>query len=399
MSQAPDIIFFSGIEWHGQNRMPCHHLVEQLSRHHRIFYINNFGALRYLDRHDFLRCFDKVRGLFRGKKNPHLRVELNPVITVWQPWIIPSPRGGLIAKLNVWLLLRSIKKLYGRYNIQQPIIWTRLPTNIVWDVIEKADKRLFVYQSIDKFPEHPRISKDLRVRYRDCERLFNRSADVVFASARGLWAEKKKHNQNAHFIPNGVSESFADGEISPIPEMRDVSGAVVGFAGALGTATDNLLLSELVSRMPDVTFVFLGTIDRTESLHGLDEAPNVIVQGIVPHNKLMSWFEYFDVGLMPYRINHFQHYTFPSKMAEYLMGGLPIVSTPLPEVKHYSDVVHVVDNVDEMVDVIRDFLARDSRRDQALIDRRHQVAESLTWEAQVEKIESVIADAISEGEL
>ena len=48
-----DIIFISGIEWYGQNRMPCHHIVELLAKQHRVFYVNNFGGLRDLDCHDF----------------------------------------------------------------------------------------------------------------------------------------------------------------------------------------------------------------------------------------------------------------------------------------------------------------------------------------------------------
>lgn len=40
-----DIIFFSGIEWYGQNRMPCHHLVERLSARHRVFLYQQFRCL------------------------------------------------------------------------------------------------------------------------------------------------------------------------------------------------------------------------------------------------------------------------------------------------------------------------------------------------------------------
>ena len=47
------------------NRMPCHHLVERLAAKHRVFYINNFGALRDLDWHDMRRCVDKVAGFLR----------------------------------------------------------------------------------------------------------------------------------------------------------------------------------------------------------------------------------------------------------------------------------------------------------------------------------------------
>lgn len=394
MAQGRDIIFFAGIEWYGQNRMPCHHLVERLAKEHRVFYVNNFGALRYLDHHDFKRCVDKVSGPFKAGNNPHVQSEPESSVTVWQPWVIPTPRGGVVGRINAQLLRRSITKLYRQYDIQDPIVWTRLPTPIVWEVIEQMEKSLFVYQSIDKFPEHPRISDELRHRYRISERRFNEAADIVFTSARGLWEEKREFNQNTHFIPNGVSEDFAARPAVTIAGMEGVTPPVVGFAGALGTATDNRLLAELAGNMPDVSFIFLGTIDRTESLCGLDELPNVYLKGLVPHAMLMSWFRYFDVGLMPYRINHFQDYTFPSKMAEYLMAGLPIVSTPLPEVKYYVEVVSIVQDAREMESAIRDYLAVDSRRDAIANAQRIEIAEALTWETQVTKIEALFADAL-----
>ena len=390
-----DIIFFSGIEWHGQNRMPCHHLVERLSKTHRVFYINNFGALRDLDHHDLSRCLSKVFGLFRGRSNPHLQVDDEQSgVTVCQPWVIPTPRVSFIQAINVALLQRSLRALYREHSIQEPIIWTRLPTPIVWEAIQGMERRLLVYQSIDKFPEHPRIAQSLRARYSKSERKFNENADVVFTSARGLCDEKRAFNQNTHFIPNGVSEGFAEAPLVQIPTMEALSGPVVGFAGALGTATDIEWIVQLATGMPDVTFVFLGTIDRTEPLLGLESLENVILPGLVPHHALISWFRYFDVGLMPYKINAFQDYTFPSKLAEYLMAGLPIVVTRLPELEHYQQVVNIADRPEVMMADIRTLLETGARSNLELLKQRKAVAATLTWEAQIVKIENVLEQAL-----
>lgn len=389
-----DIVFFSGIEWYGQNRMPCHHLVERLSAKHRIFYINNFGALRDLDRHDLGRCVDKVSGIFKGRQNPHLEVspELENV-HVWQPWVIPTPRVSFIQCLNVKLLEGSLRRMYAQYAIEEPILWARLSTPIVREMASRLEHSLLVYQSIDKFPEHPRIAESLRERYRVSERALNEEADVVFCSARGLLEEKCVFNANAHFVPNGVTEAFAQVTVRSIPEMEVIHGPVVGFAGALGTATDIPWIVRLAQTMPDVSFVFLGTVDRSESLRELESLPNTYLPGLVPHADLISWFQYFDVGLMPYRLNEYQRYTFPSKMAEYLMAGLPIVSTRLPELSHYTDVVRLSDSVEGMATDVRDILANVTKEDPALLERRREVAHSLTWEAQIHTIERELETA------
>ena len=220
--------------------------------------------------------------------------------------------------------------------------------------------------------------------------MFNQNADRVFASARGLYEEKRQHNENTHFFPNGVSASFAVQPTHRIELMEAIEGPVVGFAGALGTATDIPLLCALAEALPKVTFVFLGTIDRTESVDALERLPNVHLQGLVPHAELMSWFQYFDIGLMPYRLNHYQDYTFPSKLAEYLMAGLPIVATRLPELEHYQEVVDIADDVEIMIADIRRMLENGSHRDEALIEKRRAVATELTWEAQVVNIERAL---------
>jgi len=390
MSQR-DIVFIAGIEWEGQNVMPCHHLVAQLAKRHRVFYIDNFGAVRDLTIHDASRCVAKLsRSLTSKKTGQYVSRRVVRGVEVWQPWVIPTPRGRCICKLNAWLLRRSLLQMYREYDISDPILWTRAPTELVWDAIQGLPYSTLVYQSIDKFPNHPRISLSLRPRFNESERKFNEFADVVFTSARGLWEEKRVLNKNTHFLPNGVSSNFANSPEIKVDTMEKISGPVVGFAGALGTATDIEFIVKLVKELPDVTFVFLGTIDRTEPLRGLDRLSNVILQGLVPHHELISWFRYFDVGLMPYKINRFQDYTFPSKLAEYLMAGLPIVSTRLPELMHYEEVVKISDDAATMASDIRKILETESRVDETLLKARRKIAEGLTWESQAERVEKVL---------
>ena len=136
-----------------------------------------------------------------------------------------------------------------------------------------------------------------------------------------------------------------------------------------------------------MTFIFLGTIDRTESVDKLERLPNVHFEGLVTHAELLSWFQYFDVGLMPYRLNHYQDY-FPSKLAEYLMAGLPIVATRLPELEAYVEVVDIADTAQEMVEKIERILKSDTRHSISNVQRRKQIADGLTWEAQIVTVEA-----------
>ncbi len=413
-----DIIFFAGIDWDNGNKMPCHHVVERLARRHRVFYIDNFGGIRDLTWSDARRALRKLRSIVSHKEHKEESSAEAPMLqdsscqeqktanqqlptgnrqpeppVIDRPMIIPIPRTRVLQVCNGWLLNRRLKRLIRNHRIEKPIIWTRLPIELVWRAIEGVDRSLLLYQMIDKFPEHPKIARGLRERHGRWERWFSENADVVFASARGLWEEKKAVNPRSCFFPNGASGIF---RMAGVPEESlERRAPVVGFAGAIGTSLDLEWVSEVARARPRYRFVFLGTIDPEIDLSGLRSLPNVSLEGRVPHDRLPEWFGMFDAALMAYRYNDYQKYTFPSKMAEYLLAGLPVVSNRIPEVEPYGEVVHVVDTPDEMASAL-DRAVRE-RTDPVLLERRRSLGESLSWDRIVEGMEEVIEERMREG--
>ena len=117
--------------------------------------------------------------------------------------------------------------------------------------------------------------------------------------------------------------------------------------------------------------------------------------GAVSYEELPSYFTGFDCGMIPYLINDFTNYTFPSKMAEYLAAGLPVVSTPLPELARYSDVVSIVRSPQEMISTIRDHLS-DPNKDSSK-QKRIDVACTLSWESIVSQMEALLEQAVNRG--
>ena len=61
----------------------------------------------------------------------------------------------------------------------------------------------------------------------------------------------------------------------------------------------------------------------------------------IPHPRL----EFF--GLSPFKVNELTHAVNPIKLREYLLDGLPVISTPMPEVRLYDRLVKIVKNRDE----------------------------------------------------
>ena len=284
--------------------MPCHHVVERLAKRHRVFYIDNFGGIRDLAWSDCSRAFRKLRSIISHKdckegrggaaenglekpensdakegppRVPHVPGPMPT--TVDRPLIIPTPRTRLLQVVNGAILNRRIKHLVRTHRIEKPIIWTRLPIELVWRAIRGVDRSLLLYQMIDKFPEHPKIVASLRERHGRWERWFSENADVVFASARGLWEEKKAVNPESYFFPNGACGIFRSTDTPDEPsEQRP---PVIGFAGAVGTSLDLEWLSEVARSRPQYRFVLLGTIDPEIDLSELRSLSNVRLKGRV----------------------------------------------------------------------------------------------------------------------
>src|SRR5205085_1523586 len=97
------------------------------------------------------------------------------------------------------------------------------------------------------------------------------------------------------------------------------------------------------------------------------------------------------VGLLPYLINEFTAGIMPVKLKEYLAAGLPVVSTPLPEVCHFADqhrgLLRFADNAETFVANLRAALADNSP--QAVV-RRIAVAREYDWSDQIGRMLELI---------
>ena len=68
--------------------------------------------------------------------------------------------------------------------------------------------------------------------------------------------------------------------------------------------------------------------------------------------------------------------------------------TRLPELEHYQQVVNIADRPEVMMADIRTLLETGARSNLELLKQRKAVAATLTWEAQIVKIENVLEQAL-----
>jgi 2-polyprenyl-3-methyl-5-hydroxy-6-metoxy-1,4-benzoquinol methylase len=98
---------------------------------------------------------------------------------------------------------------------------------------------------------------------------------------------------------------------------------------------------------------------------------------------LPGYAAWFDVALIPFRLNEITRATSPLKLYEYFAAGRPVVSTALPECEAFPEVriVHSAAELSEALDA-----ARVDARNPQFVERLRAIGRQNSWQARVEAV-------------
>jgi hypothetical protein len=163
-----------------------------------------------------------------------------------------------------------------------------------------------------------------------------------------LQEAKKGWNPNTILVTHGVDyEHFSRAvreDLPCPPDIADIPHPRLGFFGLIRDWVDLDLLAEVARKRPDWHIVMIGDADSTVDLAPYRALPNMHFLGRRPYADLPAYCKAFDVGLIPFKINELTKAVNPIKLREYLAAGLPVVSTPLPEVRLCDALVSLADD-------------------------------------------------------
>jgi glycosyltransferase involved in cell wall biosynthesis len=146
---------------------------------------------------------------------------------------------------------------------------------------------------------------------------------------------------------------------------------------------DVSLVRDIARLRPDWSFVLVGpqysgAISGSDAgIDSLAETPNVHLLGPRPYPDVPAYLEAFDVATIPFKISGLTEDTNPIKLYEYLAAGVPVVSTPLPEVLAVPG-VRVAQSPEDFVTQIG--AALQERDDPQLRAARMAVAAENSWQ-------------------
>jgi len=376
--QGASIICFAH-DWGGDPTSKTH-IMRILARKNRVLWVNSIGMRRpAASGRDMRRILDKLAKSLRGCQ------EVEPNLFVANPLVIPLPGWGLADRINSDLLAATLRRLCGKHAFRDPILWSFMPN--VGRLLGRLQERLVIYHCVDEYSAFTGVS---RVAIARMERDLVRRADLVLASSERLCADRSGINPNTRFVTHGVNVGhFAralDARTETPADLRDLPRPVIGFIGLLADWVDLDLVRALATARPRWSFVLVGK--EATGVGVLRGLPNVHLLGQKPYALLPAYCRGFDVGIIPFRTSDLTLRANPLKLREYLAAGLPVVSTPLPEVARYRTLVHLAEGTTGFIRAIEAAL---DERSPALDRARAHAMESESWEARVAEIEGHIS--------
>jgi len=347
-----DVVYFAAIDW--SFRLQHHqYLSLEMERHGaRVIFVENTGV-RWPRLRDIGRVIDRLARALRSAPSSGLSTESG--LTVLTPYVLPVSRARALRRLNRALLRWQVDRALGTTSRRRLVAWIGLPNWTSLDTSRALGPATVVYYCADEFSRVPGAHPSIR----ESEPEVFRGADVVFATSGRLAKLAATHGVTATVVPVGVeTAAFAqdrDAVPRPLP-LATCRGRIIGYMGGLNHKVDVPLLDEIARAFPNDTLVVLGPVEDPRDR--VAAAPNVRILGSRPHAEVPAFLAHFDVCLIPYRLTDFTASVYPAKLNEYLAAGRPVVSTALPEVMPFADVVDIAQEHERFVALVARALER-----------------------------------------
>lgn len=356
------------------------HVMRLLARDNRVLWVNSLGyRAPTASRADVSRAFRKLI----AAATPVHEAERN--IFVLNPLIIPVHGRKWVRTFNQRFLAFQIRRAMRRLRFRRAINWTSNPVAAV--VAGKLGEEIVVYHCVDENTAFSGVAADA---LSDLERQLLERSDAVFVSAERLYESKVRHNPRTFLVRHGVDFDHFRRALDPSTKVPDdVAGLprpLIGFFGLIADWVDVDLMAEMARRFSQGSVVVIGK--ATADVSALEKLANVHLLGRKPYADLPAYCKAFDVALNPFRINELTLNANPLKVREYLAAGLPVVSSPIPEVEVLGQ-CRIAGDADAFERAIRAALADpgpSAARSEAI---RHE-----SWQARLAEIEGHLAEAM-----
>jgi len=307
------------------------------------------------------------------------------------------PTNRIFNLLNELVFLKFLTTKLAKLYDKKPIIWTYTATSTALNIIKKLKPELVIYDCVCDTLRHPEAPFDIET----TEKELLKSADLVFTDARYFYELKKKYNPHTYQIPPGVD--FEHFNVTAVSDKNVLSimdrikrPRICSFTGIDRNRirVDLDLIDFIADKKPEWSIIMIGPM-HIKIPKQLSCRKNVIWLGTKSYAELPHYLNQCDVLILPYKLNEYTQSIFPAKTFECLATGKPVVSTALPELNIFKDLIAIANNPSDFIKGIENALLNDTSIDR---DKRITFARENPWDKRFKTVYEKIESALCEKE-
>lgn len=362
---------------------PVQQVMLRLAARNRVLYFEPFHGM-----FAWLKPRNQLLRRQREAKVPQLR-EVHKNLFVYRPqypYLPGNMRVPAAHAVNSKLYREEIRSFLAQMKVERPWLWAYFAQSL--SVLELPFER-FIYDCIDdwvSFFTHPAERRFVeRIDTELCRR-----ADVLFVGSEPLLAKKQDLNRNIHVVNHGADirhfATASDPSTKVPADLESIPHPRIGFVGMVDPLRFDVDLVSSIAKDPNRHVVIVGGF-MGHARELVPNMPNIHILGMKPVSELPAYLSGMDVCIMPYQVNETTKYIFPLKLFEYMATGKPIVTTSIPAVQGFRDLMYVSDSEDEFAANVSRALAEQPGDIRA---QRLQKSWDYDWIAHIGRKEAVL---------
>ncbi|HOR29298.1 MAG TPA: glycosyltransferase [Candidatus Sumerlaeota bacterium] len=362
------ILILSFVEWSGAFQRPQHLAVGLARRGWEVTY----ASPGYLHR--------RGRGAAPG-------VDLPPSLRILSPAAVPGgSRLRIAAEVNRRLMAAALKR-------ESPQGWETIIFNDPrWAGVAAAlPARMRVFDCMDDLTAQAPSAEWARAREDEALRVADRIWTGTASLEARLRDQAAERGKPIRFVPCGVdADHFASPDARRVAALRPMlppgAGPLAGYFGALNERVRGELVEALLAGGARVLLIGPTTSRAPAIVKQAGRHPGLRWTGPRPYAELPAWLALFDFAIIPYDTGGPHRFLYPVKALEYLAGGKPVLSTPLPDVLRFlGDYVETASAAEDWRAAPRRMQA-ETESIRKKTERGRDYARSRSWEAMVEEM-------------
>ena len=321
-------------------------------------------------------------------------------ILVYTPnYILPRMKFPVgLASFESKIVSKIMLKIIERLNHDMPyILFMNCPNIYFSDILDELLKnaKLSVFDFSDDFLELGYSLKSLKLFKRNIE-IFASAANFVLTVNEHVKEKYSYLNANMHLIRNATNFNNFDRKkfksVSLLKRIKIKNSPIIGYCGIANTnRIDTSIVDYLIKKRPNWQFVFIGTTEK-ELLEKYLKHQNFNHIPPVDYKNLPNYLDYFDVAIVPFKVNEHTKGNDLLKIHDFLAMGKAVVSTEIGGAADLKHVIKIARNPSEFLEAIENELCNVSKE---AILKRKKCARKNSWPERIAEFEYLLKNYLS----